>query len=73
MTTRGCVYTCYTMTQDRKQINFRADDEVEAAIQELQKLPVPGRAPSASEIIRQSILEKRDRARAEAHAKVAAE
>jgi hypothetical protein len=54
---------------DRKQINFRADDELEEAIEEIRRLTSP--IPSVSNAIRQAVLNERDRLRRKSDGKAA--
>lgn len=51
------------MAKDRKQINVRVDDELLEAIGEIQRAAVSVLVPGVSEIIREAIIEKRDRIR----------
>jgi hypothetical protein len=44
---------------DRKQINFRTDDEVLRAIEDIRKMVSP--IPSVSEVLRQAVLDYRDK------------
>jgi hypothetical protein len=44
---------------DRKQINFRADDEVLQAIEDIRKMVSP--IPPVSEVLRQAVLDYRDK------------
>jgi len=51
------------MATERKQINVRIDDDVLAAIGELQSLVADPLAPSVAEIVRRAILEMLERKR----------
>jgi hypothetical protein len=44
---------------DRKQINFRTDDEVLQAIEDIRKMVSP--IPSISEVMRLAVLDYRDK------------
>jgi hypothetical protein len=44
---------------ERKQINFRADDEVLQAVEDIRKMVSP--IPPVSEVIRQAVLDYREK------------
>lgn len=52
------------MSERRKQLNLRTDDELEAAIGELQRTDPGPRIPSAAQVVRIAVLQARDRRRA---------
>lgn len=50
----------------RPQLNMAVDDEFVQAVADLQRMDQSGKVPSMSQVVREAVIEKRDRLRQKA-------